>query len=434
MNSKRILMVHWQETFVERCQEWLELENFELHTVFTGQSAREALQTEPFELLVLALELPDENARDLLDFLRREMGLGTPVLLLAQEETLSVEFVQALTRHRDVTLIKQPDEVFDLLEGLWQALDSRVDAGIRGELGALELPSLITLLCNEGLQAGMHIEHDHQRAALFFERGELVHCQVNGRTDVLTGKEAAYEALTWHEGYFAIRTGEQAPEQTIHENWAGVLLEGLQRADEVSFDQEQLASEDPLGGMEGMTDDLFEPPAPAAPRAPKLTITETLQAQVEEHLKNLHVSLNPRFSLLTDRSGRLVASVGELSHSRLLSLAALIAGSFSATSEVAEMIAQETETPHFQQSLQESKEFSLYSIKAGPSWILALVFDPERTNLGLARLYLARTAADLAELFAENTGVSQQQQQEVGQSMNDLFRHEVSDALEDLFG
>jgi predicted regulator of Ras-like GTPase activity (Roadblock/LC7/MglB family) len=123
-----------------------------------------------------------------------------------------------------------------------------------------------------------------------------------------------------------------------------------------------------------------------------------------------------------------------MSHSRSLSLAALVAGSFSATSEVAEMIAKEAETPRFHQSLQESEQFSLYSIKAGPSWILALVFDPERTNLGLARLYTTRAAADLADLFAKNADTSHQQQAEMGQTMNEMFRHEVSDALEDLFG
>jgi predicted regulator of Ras-like GTPase activity (Roadblock/LC7/MglB family) len=345
-----------------------------------------------------------------------------------------VELVHAVTRQQYVTVVPQPYEAFDLLDSIWQELDSQAGEGVRGNLRELELPSLITLLCNEGLQARMHIEHNHQFADLFFERGNLVHCKLNGQDGVLTGKDAAFRALTWHEGYFVIQTGEPAPEQSIKENWAGVLLEGLRRADEQSFDQEQLTPEEAFPDVQGLSDELFEAPPPPAPRAPTLTITDTLQTQIEQRLHSLHEGLNPRFVLLTDRSGRLLAAEGEMSHSRSLSLAALVAGSFSATSEVAEMIAKEAETPRFHQSLQESEQFSLYSIKAGPSWILALVFDPERTNLGLARLYTTRAAADLADLFAKNADTSHQQQAEMGQTMNEMFRHEVSDALEDLFG
>jgi CheY-like chemotaxis protein/predicted regulator of Ras-like GTPase activity (Roadblock/LC7/MglB family) len=433
MTSKRILIAHWQETFVERCQEWLTWDDFELQTVFTGQATRELLKTERFDLLILALELPDDNALDLLDFLHAEQGFTTPVLLLAQEKSLPVELVQAVTQQQYVIVAPQPYESIDLLENIWQALDARGGKGVQGNLREMELPSLITLLCNEGLQARMHIEHQDQLADLFFESGNLIHCTLNGQENVLTGKDAAYEALSWHEGYFVIHTGEPAPEHSIHENWAGVLLEGLRRADEASFDQEQLTPEELIPVESGLFRDLPEPSEPVE-RRPMVSVTDSLQDQLEQRLEALSDSLNPRFVLLTDRSGRLIASQGGMTHSRSLSLAALVAGSFSATSEVAEMIAQESETPRFHQSLHESEEFSFYSIKAGPSWILGLVFDPERTNLGLARLYVTRTAADLTRLFEENAGASQEQQDEVGQTMNDMFRHEVSDALEDLFG
>jgi hypothetical protein len=114
----------------------------------------------------------------------------------------------------------------------------------------------------------------------------------------------------------------------------------------------------------------------------------------------------------------------------------LVAGSFSATSEIAEIVARNGERKQFRQSLQEGIDFDLYSSQSGEQWILAVTFEPERTTLGLARQLTLRAAMDLSDVHSqmiERTAQAAGAAKEVGDMMDDLFRQEVGDAIEDLF-
>jgi CheY-like chemotaxis protein/predicted regulator of Ras-like GTPase activity (Roadblock/LC7/MglB family) len=433
MTSEKILIVHWQETFIDRCTSWLASEGFEVEVAYTGREALEALEREVFSLMVTALELSDFDGVELLRQLREEHATQTPALVLATKDLLSVGLVNGLAQLSGVEVIAQPTEAAPFLESLWRVWETDLATGVRGDLRTLNLPSLITLLCNEGLQAALHLEGLQQRAHLYFEKGRIVHAETAGQIEE-EGEEAVHEALTWNEGRFWIVAGEAPAEQTIYASWTHVLLEGLQLADEADFDQEQLPPEGPLElpDLLGADEDFDVESLPPAPRTPTFSVSDAQQQRAEERVQSLYQSLKPRFVLLTDRSGRLVTVQGQVEHTRALSLAALVAGSFSATAEIAEMVAHEGEERRFQQSLHESEEFSLYAAQAGTTWILALAFEPDRTNLGLVRLYVLRTASDLTEILLEES--SPEYQQDVGQAMNDLFRKEVGNALEDLFG
>ncbi|MFP4344296.1 MAG: DUF4388 domain-containing protein [Anaerolineales bacterium] len=432
MTSEKILIVHWQETFIDRCKSWLASAPFEVEVSFTGEEALDALEGEVFSLVVTALELPDFDGVELLCRLRAERATQTPALILANKDLLPLGLVNSLARLHGVEVIQQPTEPEPFLENLWRVWESDLATGVRGDLRTLNLPSLITLLCNEGLQAALHLEGVGQRAHLFFEKGRIVHAAIEGATQEV-GEEAVHEALAWNEGRFWIVAGETPPEESIYASWTHVLLEGLQLADEADFDQEQLPLEEPLELPDLLDDGEFDVDhLPPAARTPTFSVSDAQQLQAEERVKSLYQSLKPRFVLLTDRSGRLVTVQGQVEHTRALSLAALVAGSFSATAEIAEMVAQEGEKRRFQQSLHESEEFSLYAAQAGTTWILALAFEPHRTNLGLVRLYVLRSASDLTEILLEES--TPEYQQDVGQAMNDLFRKEVGNALEDLFG
>jgi DNA-binding response OmpR family regulator/predicted regulator of Ras-like GTPase activity (Roadblock/LC7/MglB family) len=430
MLSERVLIAHWQEAFAERCRKWLEGEGFEPFVVYTGEEAIALLDERIFDIVLLAEEFPDLDGRAVLRRVDEEMNL--PAILVVAGETLSLSLARELTHMGQVEVLELPTEVEDLLPTLWDLLDRDMYRGVRGDLRNLDLPSLITLLCNEGRQALIQIRRVGQRADLFFDRGDLVHATVEGGEEPLVGEDAAYEALSWDAGRFTISVGVAAPEQTIEDRWASVLLEGLRRRDEEAFDQEQLLPEEPTF-LPAEPLPFEEPVLDAPPRPRSVALTDDVRGQAEDEVKRLQRELRPRCVLLTDRSGRLVASAGEIEQGRALSLAALLAGSFSATSEVAEMLAEEGEPVQFRQSLQEGEEFSLYSARVGKSWILALAFEPEATLLGMARLYALRTAARLGELLAEQA-LAPEQQEEMGRVMDDLFREEVGNALEDLFG
>jgi hypothetical protein len=299
--------------------------------------------------------------------------------------------------------------------------------GVHGDLRDLGLSSLISIICNEGRRATLRVSHNGMESTVYFSKGDIVHAVLDDQV----GEEALFETLSWGQGQFTLTMGHSVTERTIYTGWAGLVLEGLRRLDETAFDQEQLEPVPAPEPVEWPDDDLESTLVEPVGRGPSFELDDEAQSKVDERLEQLYRMLEPRCILLTDRSGRLLHMRGDIERSSALSLAALVAGSFSATGEVAELLARAGESRRFQQSLQEGIDFSLYSAQAGPDWVLVVAFDPELTNLGLARQFTLRAAEDLSALAAQER--ARPETEELDTAVDDLFRQQVGDALEDLF-
>jgi hypothetical protein len=344
---------------------------------------------------------------------------------------LPVETIAEAVQLGAVGVLERPSKPEALLGAVSNALERQAPGAVRGNLRDLGLPSLVSIICNEGRRAALNVRHAGHQATIYFDKGEVVHATLDGEV----GADVVYEVLSWSEGQFVLDTGQAPSERTIHTNWAGLVLEGLRRVDEEAFDQEQLEPI-PTAAPEAepttwAPEDEASHPA-AVSRSPTFELDGDTRSRVDERLNRLYQSVQLRCVLLTDRSGRLLYLQGDIERSRALSLAALIAGSFSATRETAEIIGRERETRQFRQSLQEGVDFSLYSAQAGENWILAVAFDPDETILGLARQYTLQASMDLSQIESEATAPAEEQEEILGE-MDDFFRQEVGDALEDLF-
>ncbi len=155
--------------------------------------------------------------------------------------------------------------------------------------------------------------------------------------------------------------------------------------------------------------------------------------QVKDRLDQLHQILNGRCTLLVNRNGRLFHAQGQVNEGQALALAALVASSFSANGEVAKMLANEKENDaHFQHSLQEGNLFNLYSAQVNSNWLVAVAFEPEATNLGLARQMTLQAAEELLELL-QQTPPPNGHIDTAFDGIDDVFEQAVSDNIEDLF-
>jgi CheY-like chemotaxis protein len=426
----KVLIVDQQERFLDACVERLEKADLEVVAASNGIRALKLVEQEVFDLVGIGLALPDLSGIDVLRSIR-EQGHRMPAILFSFLDVLSLDTVADAMRLGATDVLEKPFEPEFLLERVEDILAHNLTSGVRGNLREMGLPSLITVLCNEGKQAALSIRHGGREGTLFFERGEICHAVLDGRV----GEEAVYEALTWSEGEFVMTMGRSTPEHTVHASWSGLLLEGLRRLDETSFDQELLPEdegEDELDFSAWPAEEEMELPAEVR-RTPSFDLDPETQTAVDERLARLYRSLLLRCVLLTDRSGRVLYVQGDIERSNALSLAALVAGSFSASREVAHLLAHRGEERHFQQSLQEGTDINLYTAQAGPNWVLAVAFTSEATKLGMARLLTLQTAADLAELSAQAMSLPEQQE-EVAHALDESFRQGVGDALEDLFG
>lgn len=436
MISQNILVVHPQQGFADLCGKWLKEDGYQVEIAYDVAAVLAFLQTQVFNLAVISHTPPEIDGLEVLRDLNQG-AIDVPVLLLTEQSQLPVETIAEAVRLGAVGVLERPSKPEALLRAVSDALEQLAPGAVRGNLRDLGLPSLVSIICNEGRRAALDVRHAGHRATIFFDKGDVVHATLNDEV----GADVVYEVLSWSEGQFVLDTGQAPPERTIHTNWAGLVLEGLRRVDEEAFDQEQLepvAAEAPTPTPAPEAEPMAwpsedEPSHPAAaPRTPTFELDEDTQSRVDERLNRLYQSVELRCVLLTDRSGRLLYLQGDIERSRALSLAALIAGSFSATRETAEIIGHEEETRQFRQSLQEGVDFNLYSAQAGENWILAVAFEPEETILGLARQYALQTATDLSKIASEATAPAEHQEEMMGE-MDDLFRQEVGDALEDLF-
>jgi predicted regulator of Ras-like GTPase activity (Roadblock/LC7/MglB family) len=115
-------------------------------------------------------------------------------------------------------------------------------------------------------------------------------------------------------------------------------------------------------------------------------ITQSLQ-------RFLHES-NARCALLVDRSGQLVATVGEQPKFDPTAFATLTAADFSANDQLAKLIGETDFNSLFHQGEKES----MYLADVARRVILVVLFD-NRTTLGLVRLKMKATVEELTQVF-----------------------------------
>lgn len=431
---QNILVVDPEEQFIDFCRTWLEPEGFQIQPAHTGTEALDRVQSDVFKLVIVSLEMPDIDSLEILRQLEAR-GLNLPAVVSTGAQELPVQQVAAATQLGAIIFIEKPCAPETLIDGVQQTADQYAPGTVRGNLRDFSLTSLITVNCNEGLSASLILWRNSEQAELFFHKGEIVHAALDGQE----GEEAVLEMLAWDEARFVLKRGVEVPERTVYTSWTGLLMTGMQRIDEASFDQEQLEpdslpsppppQEDPLAGM-----GFDSGPLPTRRRS-TFEIDSQTQKETEDHLYQLSAEIGRgvRCILFTHRTGRLLHSLGQIERHRALSLAALVAGSFSAIGEFAELLAEEEESKQFHQSLQEGEDFSFYSAQVGTDWVLSIAFEAV-SNLGLVRHLMLRTAETLAELIAQAQPAAEEEHQEIGKIMDETFRQEVSDTLGDLFG
>ena len=152
----------------------------------------------------------------------------------------------------------------------------------------------------------------------------------------------------------------------------------------------------------------------------------------EEDSGKIHVILsdflresNARTGMIVDRTGQMVAVVGEEPSFDPTAFASLTAADFSANDQLARMIGE----PEFGSLFHQGEKESMYLADIARRVILVVLFD-NRTTLGLVKLRVRQTVLDLRQVFEEmfTRGAAGQPKVETG------FLGEAEDELDKLFG
>jgi predicted regulator of Ras-like GTPase activity (Roadblock/LC7/MglB family) len=124
------------------------------------------------------------------------------------------------------------------------------------------------------------------------------------------------------------------------------------------------------------------------------SFTEDDFAAITRALEHFLTDCNARCALLVDRTGQLVATVGEKPSFDPTAFATLTAADFSANDQLAKLIGEND----FQSLFHQGEKESMYLADIARRVILVVLFD-NRTTLGLVRLKLRQTVVELTQIF-----------------------------------
>lgn len=160
-------------------------------------------------------------------------------------------------------------------------------------------------------------------------------------------------------------------------------------------------------------------------RAERLAYYEQDLERIERCLEEFLKLSNARCAVLVDRDGHEVGKRGEIDGFALDTIAALAAGSFAATRQMAKLIGEGEFTSLYHQGARDHLLIQL----VGDRSLLTIVFN-EKTTLGMVRLYATEAAKHLEAIYSEVA--RRPELDEVQAPLGEGFESSASEAVDKL--
>jgi predicted regulator of Ras-like GTPase activity (Roadblock/LC7/MglB family) len=148
---------------------------------------------------------------------------------------------------------------------------------------------------------------------------------------------------------------------------------------------------------------------------------------IDSTLRDFLSRSKSKAALLVDRDGHLITQEGSTEETDTDTIAALVAGCFAATREMARILGEEEFSALFHQGRKDNLQLSL----VGTRTILGVLFD-DSTTIGMVRLYAAETARKLTSLFRKLA--SRDPSQNPQENISKDFSQAAANTLENVFG
>jgi hypothetical protein len=347
--------------------------DFEMVPASAYEPALDELRSGYFDAVVLDMGLGDD-AWKLLEWLQREQPrIGRFVIVEEYDLDLrkrlnALGVIDCLLASLDATSI-----VVQLTSGLAETC--------YGFLHNINLPAFMQLLEIERKTCSLQIESNGRRGVMFVCRGELIDTQAEG----LVGEPAAFAIIGWLSGSVTIEHGCHASERTITKPISHMLMQALQYRDEsgrsipVEFDGDEMSFKR-----------LQESLAPLRSEFPPVPRLPSFLARVPSNMALPAGSLG--LALVDAETGLTLASEARPPIDMALwaeSAATVLRQEYVtlATS------AQDAELMELVVSTSSCCEL-IRPLPKRPRCFALLVFDPQETNLVMARMEVERLMAE----------------------------------------
>lgn len=226
----KILLLDDDEEFLDLYQEMLSQHLPSMPQVKIAGSGARALSlmdSEPFNLLSVDLNMPKMDGLQVLSIVRKKHPQMRLVVLTGiREEQFRT---RAYAMGVDQYWIK-PDtdqEIGLLMESFESLVNQEVEGGFRG-IQSKNLVDIIQLECLSNSSSMLRINSRAQEGKIWIHHGEVI----DAETGELTAESAFQKILTWKTGSFETLPSDPDRPRTIFTSYQGLLLDTAQAMDE----------------------------------------------------------------------------------------------------------------------------------------------------------------------------------------------------------
>ncbi len=229
----RIVVADSQTRLLERLSTALGTAGFTVATATNGIEAIGACLSRTPDVVLVERDMPVVDGLHVLQEMGRHPQLaGVPVMIMASDATDLVRLQAFQLGAMDV--IPKPFTVLEVIlrARRWARARQRDPERVvlRGTLGELALPSLLTMFEHERKSGQLAITHDHFVASIDFVEGKIVRAR---SSELDAGSHPVLmSVLDWKDGYFELITGSPPAELEIEASVTHLLLEHARLRDE----------------------------------------------------------------------------------------------------------------------------------------------------------------------------------------------------------
>ena len=148
--------------------------------------------------------------------------------------------------------------------------------------------------------------------------------------------------------------------------------------------------------------------------------------QIEKALVRLLKTAEAKCALLVDKDGHLITRQGFTHSLDTTALAALLAGSFASTKEIARLVGE----PEFSVLFHQGKKDHIHISLVGERSILAVIFD-DRTTIGMVRLYAREVGEELSNILSKVQGEEGAEEEEIDSEFTSSAENKLDDIFKD---
>lgn len=147
--------------------------------------------------------------------------------------------------------------------------------------------------------------------------------------------------------------------------------------------------------------------------------------QIDKALVRIIKESEAKCALLVDKDGHLITRQGFTHTLDTTALAALLAGSFASTKEIARLVGE----PEFSVLFHQGKRDHIHISLIGERTILVVIFD-DRTTIGMIRLY-AKEVGETLRSILETRSESAKGEVELGKEFSDSAEAKLDDIFQE---